>query len=329
MAVFYVFQGETYNHERNGQYVWSPQKNSLGRSNAGYTNMTHVHQGDFILHNNNAKIHAISIAKSDCYVSDQPNELETAEKTYSWNKEGYRIDCLYFDFDTPVSTRPMRDWLAAHYDKDSAFDITGKGRLSYMCHLADDHAIYILEESIRQQTKSEVIRILRAALSDIADDKESEYDSLEKEDINQLIDLASQTERPEWTGAKEAQAMTTSSTTGRPIPKRDPKRAADALQHAEYKCEYDPMDRTFLRKNGKAYTEPHHLIPISKYRDFGYSVDVMENIVSLCSHCHNLLHYGRIEDKEAILSKLFHERETALKNCGLDLTLEQLLTYYK
>ena len=53
--------------------------------------MTHVHQGDFILHNNNAKIHAISIAKSDCYISDQPNELETAEKTYSWNKEGYRI----------------------------------------------------------------------------------------------------------------------------------------------------------------------------------------------------------------------------------------------
>ena len=60
--------------------------------------------------------------KSDCYISDQPNELETAEKTYSWNKEGYRIDCQYFDFDTPVSTRPMREWLAAHYDKDSAFD---------------------------------------------------------------------------------------------------------------------------------------------------------------------------------------------------------------
>ena len=31
----------------------------------------------------------------------------------------------------------------------------------------------------------------------------------------------------------------------------------------------------------EAYTEPHHLIPISQYRDFDNSVDVMENIVSL------------------------------------------------
>ncbi len=36
------------------------------------------------------------------------------------------------------------------------------------------------------------------------------------------------------------------------------------------------------------------MIPISKYKDYNYSLDVMENIVSLCSHCHNLLHYGPI-----------------------------------
>ena len=88
-------------------------------------------------------------------------------------------------------------------------------------------------------------------------------------------------------------------------------------------------DRTFLRKNGNPYTEPHHLIPISKYRDFEYSVDVMENIVSLCSHCHNLLHYGRFEDKVPILEKLYKERKDALHTCGLDLTLEQLKSYYK
>lgn len=106
--------------------------------------------------------------------------------------------------------------------------------------------------------------------------------------------------------------MTTSSRTGRDIPKRDPQRAADALRHVNYLCEYDNSDRTFLRKNGKPYTEPHHLIPISKYRDFDYSVDVMENIVSLCSHCHNLLHYGRFHDKKPILEKFYNDRREAL-----------------
>ena len=74
--------------------------------------------------------------------------------------------------------------------------------------------------------------------------------------------------------------------------KRDVKIAADALKRAGYVCEVDPSDRIFIRKNGKGYTEPHHLIPISKYKDYNYSLDVMENIVSLCSHCHNLLHMG-------------------------------------
>jgi 5-methylcytosine-specific restriction protein A len=51
--------------------------------------------------------------------------------------------------------------------------------------------------------------------------------------------------------------------------------------------------------------------------------------VSLCSHCHNLLHYGRFEDKEPILEKLYEERKEALSKCGLNVTLEQLKLYYK
>ena len=149
------------------------------------------------------------------------------------------------------------------------------------------------------------------------------------ETINEIVEDISARTKPEWSGVKETQAMTTSQKTGREIPKRDPQRAADALEHADYLCEYQNTDRTFMRKNGKPYTEPHHLIPISKYRDFDYSVDVMENIVSLCSHCHNLLHYGCWEEKEPVLSKLFIERKDALKNCGLDLTFERLKAYYQ
>ena len=164
---------------------------------------------------------------------------------------------------------------------------------------------------------------------DIVGDKDSEYNQVEIESINELIEDESADTVPEWEGKKESQAVTTSSNTGREIPKRDPLRAANALKHAGFKCEFDNEDRTFLRKNGKPYTEPHHLIPISKYRDFEYSVDIMENIVSLCSHCHNLLHYGRFEDKEPILEKLYEARKEALSKCGIELTLEQLKSYYK
>ena len=329
MAVYYVFQGETYSEERAGGYVWSPQLNKSGGKNAGYTMMTNIRKGDFILHNSNGKVMSISIAKADCYETDQPHELAVADTSVTWSDEGHRVDTDYFDFDIPLLTTDYQGWLADHYIDGSAFTVGGRGKQQYMCHLADEHAIFLLDKAIGLQKDKLVLSHLKAALADIVGDKESEYDAVEMESINELVEDENAHEKPKWTGVKEEQAMTTSSKTGREIPKRDPKRAADALEHADYLCEYDSSDRTFLRKNGKNYTEPHHLIPISKYRDFDYSVDVMENIVSLCSHCHNLLHYGRFEDKVPVLTKLYNDRIAALRKCGLDLTLEQLMSYYR
>lgn len=54
----------------------------------------------------------------------------------------------------------------------------------------------------------------------------------------------------------------------------------------------------------------------------------MENIVSLCSHCHNLLHYGKLEDKIPVLDKLYDERKEALERVGLGITFEELKEYY-
>jgi 5-methylcytosine-specific restriction endonuclease McrA len=329
MSVFYVFQGETYSIERSGGYVWSPKLDNAGHKNAGYTTMTHVKKGDFILHNSNGKIMSISVAKGDCYDATQPGALVSATKTVSWANDGYRIDCDYNDFDIPVVITKHKDWLKDHYDKDSAFTVNGTGKQQYMCHLADEHAIFILNTALAQQKNKTTRSVLKDTLDDILDDKDSEYNKIEMDAINEAVEDSTPHTKPTWSGKREAQAMTTSAGTGREKPKRDPQRAADALEYADYLCEYDNSDRTFLRKNSKSYTEPHHLIPICKYNDFTFSVDVMENIVSLCSHCHNLLHYGRPEDKAPILEKLYNDRITALRTCGLELTFDQLKSYYR
>ncbi len=329
MSVYYVFQGETYHQERTGGYVWSPQLNKSGGKNAGYTMMTKIRKGDFILHNSNGKVMSLSIAKDDYYEANQPKELSDADTTVKWDDEGYRVDTEYFDFDVPLITTNYAGWLAAHYKEGSAFTKVGRGKQQYMCHLADEHAVFLLEKAIGLQKDKMVLRHLQDALSEIIGDKDSEYNAIEMEAINEKVEDVIPGSKPTWSGKKEKQATTTSSKTGREIPKRDTQRAADALARADYLCEYDNLDRTFLRKNGNPYTEPHHLIPISKYRDFDYSLDVMENIVSLCSHCHNLLHYGRFEDKKPLLEKLYNERKAALHTCGIDITLEQLESYYK
>lgn len=111
---------------------------------------------------------------------------------------------------------------------------------------------------------------------------------------------------------------------------RDPKVAANALKIGHYKCAIDINHSSFTRKrDGENYTEPHHLIPISYHDNFEYSLDVEENIISLCSTCHNCLHYGIDAERIKLLEKLYDERNEVLKNVGLKITLEELKKYYK
>lgn len=110
--------------------------------------------------------------------------------------------------------------------------------------------------------------------------------------------------------------------------KRNPVKAINALKNANYKCEYCNDHKTFIRKgNGLPYTEPHHLVPMKAQKDFNVSLDVENNIISLCSHCHNLIHYGK--DAERIIKKLYDDRIAELGEAGINVSFEQLLNYYK
>lgn len=60
---------------------------------------------------------------------------------------------------------------------------------------------------------------------------------------------------------------------------------------------------------------------------FNVSLDVEENIVSLCSHCHNLLHYGK--DAKELLDLLFDKRKNMLENVGISIDLEDLYEMYR
>ena len=113
----------------------------------------------------------------------------------------------------------------------------------------------------------------------------------------------------------------------RSIYPRDKNRAINALKRADFKCEVDINHKTFKRRGKKIdYTEPHHLIPLKFFNEFENSLDVEANIVSLCSHCHNLVHYG--DGAEEIIEFLWKERKNELKSAGIEIELDNLKCYY-
>lgn len=123
---------------------------------------------------------------------------------------------------------------------------------------------------------------------------------------------------------ERAESVTEKSNTAYP---RDRQTAMNALSHADFRCEIDPSHPTFIRRNSDIrYTEPHHLVPLSVYRMFPVSLDVEENIVSLCSNCHNEIHYGR--DAARLIRKLFAMRKDDLHNAGIDITEDKLIALY-
>ena len=110
--------------------------------------------------------------------------------------------------------------------------------------------------------------------------------------------------------------------------KRDKDKSIQALQNANYLCEVDSSHESFLRRDGKnRYMEAHHLIPMGYQDFFENTLDTPANIVSLCSNCHNLIHYGL--DYEKILEELYQKRKNRLKEVGLEITFSQLKEFYK
>lgn len=108
---------------------------------------------------------------------------------------------------------------------------------------------------------------------------------------------------------------------------RNRKKAENALLIADFKCEIDKKHITFVRKNQNVpYMEAHHLVPLAYADLFRCSLDVEENIVSLCSTCHNQIHYGK--DAELLIKKLYSSRKELLRKVGIILSEKELLKMY-
>lgn len=152
---------------------------------------------------------------------------------------------------------------------------------------------------------------------DISTDLENDEinETADSEYISELAHTEIDTE-PDTYIAQPVEKRVGRTVSGRIVPNRDKNTASKALARSGYICEFDRNHELFLRKSQPInYTEPHHLIPL-KYDDlFEHSLDVQANIVSLCSHCHNLIHYGA--DAEVVIRKLWEDRKQEIMAAGI------------
>jgi putative restriction endonuclease len=95
MRYWWVNQNQTYRHEVQGGYLWSPKRNAKsarnpnGTRNPFYESMREVAPGDLIFSFMDTRILAVGIAQSYCWESPKPVEFGTAGQ--NWENIGWKV----------------------------------------------------------------------------------------------------------------------------------------------------------------------------------------------------------------------------------------------
>ncbi|MCI2160977.1 MAG: hypothetical protein LKK39_03540 [Oscillospiraceae bacterium] len=110
---------------------------------------------------------------------------------------------------------------------------------------------------------------------------------------------------------------------------RNPETAKNAVVAAKYQCEIDNSHKDFISRATKEnYVEAHHLIPMEYQDNLESSIDIESNIICLYATCHKKLHHAIMSEKRPLIEKLYYQRIKRLKDCNVNITLQDLLKYY-
>lgn len=145
---FYVFQGNTYDRESRGGYIWAPISNKAGYTFHHWDRLLDIREGDIILHGCNGYIQAVSTARGECYECAQPEELRQEDM---WDHNGRRVDCDYVIIKNPVKTSMfLDDILRLSNVKYAPFDKDGNGNMGYLYELNRELARIFMRGSTKR-----------------------------------------------------------------------------------------------------------------------------------------------------------------------------------
>jgi putative restriction endonuclease len=100
MAYWWVNQNQTYRHEIQGGYLWSPKRNANGARNPFYESMREVAPGDLIFSFAETRILAVGIAQSYCWESPKPEEFGNAGQ--NWENVGWKVKVSFTELANKV-----------------------------------------------------------------------------------------------------------------------------------------------------------------------------------------------------------------------------------
>ncbi len=160
---YLVFQGDTYNEERTGQFIWAPKFTKDGRTIHHWERLTDLREGDVIFHCSDGYIQAVSRVKAACEDSARPDS--SAGDWANWEKDGRRVDCDYYVLETPLKHGIYKEKILEYCNvKYAPFDKDGNGNMGYLFYLNQNLAAFFIQEIAKKNPEVVNLEYLRFIL---------------------------------------------------------------------------------------------------------------------------------------------------------------------
>jgi putative restriction endonuclease len=145
MRYWWVNQNQTYKHEVQGGFLWSPKHNKGGGRNQFYDNMTRVQPGDLVLSFCDASIKAVGIVQGPAEAASKP---EFGSVGNQWSDEGWLVQVEFEVAKNPVRPKDIIQELAPHLSaKYAPLQANGNGNQGvYLTEVSRGFAEVLLDK---------------------------------------------------------------------------------------------------------------------------------------------------------------------------------------
>ena len=109
-----VFQGNTFEAEYKGGFIWESKYNQGGGTCHHWDKLLDVGKGDLIIHCADGYIQAVSVVKGACYDAESPRDLLDEQL---WAKDGRMIDCEYIKLIKPIKHSQYKKTFFKYYNE--------------------------------------------------------------------------------------------------------------------------------------------------------------------------------------------------------------------
>lgn len=179
MSYWWVNQNQTFRHEIDGGYLWSPKKNKNQARNQFYENMREVAPGDLIFSFKDTQILAIGIVESYCYESPKPVEFGSTGSY--WENVGWKVKVRFTKLTNLIRPKDhinsLRVFLPSKY---SPLQKNGNGLQSvYLARLNEDLAFALI--NLIGSEVSSLLEIAQTVQPTVSDDLDFSEQTIEAE----------------------------------------------------------------------------------------------------------------------------------------------------